>query len=82
MAEELYLFYRCHRAALRARLAIAHLRELSPRTPEKWPTWPGTTLGLQGQTPCASIAFLEREEIDERVPVVEATDDLGEQSGQ
>ena len=37
MASELYLFYRCHRATLRARLAIAHLMEPNPRTPEKWP---------------------------------------------
>ncbi|MCC6949726.1 MAG: hypothetical protein IT539_18370 [Bradyrhizobiaceae bacterium] len=36
-AEELFAFYRCHRAALRARLAIAHLLEPNPRTPEKWP---------------------------------------------
>jgi aminoglycoside phosphotransferase family enzyme len=35
--ELLYRFYRCHRAMLRARLAIAHLLEPSPRTPEKWP---------------------------------------------
>lgn len=35
--EELTTFYRCHRATLRARLAIAHLLEPSPRTPEKWP---------------------------------------------
>lgn len=35
--EELFRFYRCHRATLRARLAIAHLLEESPRTPEKWP---------------------------------------------
>lgn len=35
--EELFLFYRCHRATLRARLAIAHLLEPKPRTPEKWP---------------------------------------------
>lgn len=34
---ELYLFYRCYRATLRARLAIAHMLEPSPRTPEKWP---------------------------------------------
>jgi aminoglycoside phosphotransferase family enzyme len=34
---ELFLFYRCHRAMLRARLAIAHLLERNPRTPEKWP---------------------------------------------
>ena len=33
---ELFLFYRCHRAALRARLAIAHVLEPNPRTPEKW----------------------------------------------
>lgn len=32
----LFSFYRCHRATLRARLAIAHLAEPNPRTPEKW----------------------------------------------
>jgi aminoglycoside phosphotransferase family enzyme len=35
--EALYLFYRCHRAMLRARLSIAHLLEPEPRTPQKWP---------------------------------------------
>lgn len=35
--EALYLFYRSHRAMLRARLSIAHLLEPAPRTPEKWP---------------------------------------------
>jgi aminoglycoside phosphotransferase family enzyme len=35
--EELFTFYRCYRAMLRARLAIAHLLEPSPRTPKKWP---------------------------------------------
>lgn len=34
---ELYLFYRTYRATLRARLAIAHLQDARPRTPEKWP---------------------------------------------
>ena len=33
----LFRFYRCYRATLRARLAIAHLLEPHPRTPEKWP---------------------------------------------
>ena len=37
LSEELFLFYRCHRAMLRARLAIAHLLEPNPRTPDKWP---------------------------------------------
>jgi uncharacterized protein len=36
-SEPLFAFYRCHRATLRARLAIAHLLEPNPRTPEKWP---------------------------------------------
>jgi aminoglycoside phosphotransferase family enzyme len=36
-ADALYAFYQCHRATLRARLAIAHLFEPHPRTPEKWP---------------------------------------------
>ncbi len=35
--EEIFLTYRCQRAILRARLAIAHLLEPDPRTPEKWP---------------------------------------------
>ena len=35
-ADELFTFYRCYRATLRARLAIAHLLEAHPRTPEKW----------------------------------------------
>jgi uncharacterized protein len=30
-------FYRCYRAALRARLSIEHLRDPAPRTPERWP---------------------------------------------
>ena len=34
---ELFTFYCSYRAMLRARLAIAHLLEDRPRTPEKWP---------------------------------------------
>jgi len=37
LSDELFTFYRCHRAALRARLSIAHLLETNPRTPDKWP---------------------------------------------
>jgi uncharacterized protein len=36
-ATGLFLFYRINRAMLRARLAIAHLLDTNPRTPEKWP---------------------------------------------
>jgi len=36
-SDDLMVFYRCCRATLRARLAIAHLLEPNPRTPEKWP---------------------------------------------
>lgn len=36
-ANGLFLFYRSHRAMLRARLSIAHLLDPTPRTPEKWP---------------------------------------------
>jgi aminoglycoside phosphotransferase family enzyme len=35
-SNELFTFYRCQRATLRARLAAAHLLEPTPRTPEKW----------------------------------------------
>lgn len=34
---ELFAFYSSYRAMLRARLAIAHLLEDRPRSPEKWP---------------------------------------------
>ena len=44
--DELFTFYRCHRATLRARLAIAHLLEEHPRTPEKWPRLAATYLRL------------------------------------
>jgi aminoglycoside phosphotransferase family enzyme len=37
VSEQLFTFYRCHRATLRARLTIAHLLEPNPRTPAKWP---------------------------------------------
>ncbi len=36
-ASGLFLFYRSHRAMLRARLSIAHLLDAKPRMPEKWP---------------------------------------------
>lgn len=42
----LFLFYRSHRAMLRARLAIAHLLEPNPRTPERWPALARTYLRL------------------------------------
>jgi len=35
-SDELFIFYRCHRAMLRARLAVAHLLESDARTPDKW----------------------------------------------
>ena len=44
--EELFAFYRCRRATLRARLAIGHLLEEHPRTPEKWPRLAATYLKL------------------------------------
>lgn len=44
--DALFAFYRCHRATLRARLAIAHLFEEHPRTPEKWPRLCGDYLKL------------------------------------
>ncbi|KAB2916094.1 MAG: hypothetical protein F9K29_12185 [Hyphomicrobiaceae bacterium] len=43
---ELFLFYRSYRAMLRARLAIAHLLEAHPRTPDKWPRRARTYLAI------------------------------------
>jgi aminoglycoside phosphotransferase family enzyme len=44
--EALFAFYHCYRATLRARLAIAHLYEAHPRTPEKWPRLAAEYLAL------------------------------------
>jgi len=44
--EELFTFYRCHRATLRARLTIAHLLEPNSRTVDKWPRLARTYLRL------------------------------------
>lgn len=45
-SEALFRFYRCYRATLRARLALAHLLEPNPRTPEKWPPLARTYLRI------------------------------------
>jgi len=55
-SEELFIFYRCHRATLRARLAIAHLLEPNPRTPEKWAPLARTYLQLAA----ADVVRLEK----------------------
>ncbi len=52
----LFLFYRSHRAMLRARLSIAHLFDANPRTPEKWPRLARVYLNLAA----ADAAQLER----------------------
>ena len=44
--EDLFTFYRCYRASLRARLSIAHLLGPNPRTPEKWPAQALTYLDI------------------------------------
>jgi hypothetical protein len=73
--EELFIFYRCYRAMLRARLATAHLLEANPRTPEKWLPLARSYLQLAaadavrletllkrptGQPNCRPSAFAER----------------------
>jgi aminoglycoside phosphotransferase family enzyme len=55
-ASGLFLFYRSHRAMLRARLSIAHLLDAQPRTPEKWPRLARAYLRLAA----ADAARLER----------------------
>jgi aminoglycoside phosphotransferase family enzyme len=57
-AEELFTFYYCHRATLRARLAIAHLLEECPRTPEKWPWLCATYLALAKKSARRLTAYL------------------------
>ncbi len=60
---ELFLFYRSYRAMLRARLAIAHLLEANPRTPEKWPALARKYLRL-ARTDAKQLEFLLRRPAD------------------
>jgi aminoglycoside phosphotransferase family enzyme len=55
---ELFLFYRSYRATLRARLAIAHLFEPRPRTPEKWPRLARTYLNIAARDAAKLDALL------------------------
>ena len=59
-ADELFTFYRCHRATLRARLAIAHLLEEHPRTPEKWPRLAAAYLNLAEKSARKLEVFLRK----------------------
>lgn len=58
----LYLFYRSHRAMLRARLSIAHLLDAVPRTPEKWPARARAYLRLAAADATALDRLLRRRE--------------------
>jgi aminoglycoside phosphotransferase family enzyme len=49
-ADALFTFYHANRAMLRARLAIAHLYEAEPRTPEKWPRLAHAYLALAARS--------------------------------
>jgi aminoglycoside phosphotransferase family enzyme len=57
---ELFHFYRSYRATLRARLAIAHLLEAQPRTPEKWPRLARTYLSIAARDAAELEAVLRR----------------------
>jgi aminoglycoside phosphotransferase family enzyme len=58
----LYHFYRSYRAALRARLAIAHLAEAKPRTPEKWPRLARAYLDIAVRdAACVEVALRTRQ---------------------
>lgn len=58
--DELMTFYRCHRATLRARLAVAHLLEPEPRSPEKWPRVARQYLHLAASDATKLIGLLRR----------------------
>lgn len=60
--EPLYLFYRSQRATLRARLAIAHLLEPNPRTPEKWPRMAAAYLTIAARDAIRLERHLSRRE--------------------
>jgi aminoglycoside phosphotransferase family enzyme len=63
----LYHFYRSYRATLRARLAIAHLSEPRPRTPEKWPRLARAYLSIAARdAACLELALRARQGRRER----------------
>jgi uncharacterized protein len=77
--KDLYLFYRCHRAMLRARLAIAHLLEPNPRTPEKWPILARSYLRI-AEADAVRLDCLLRKREDRRASVPRAGDGLRPQT--
>lgn len=56
--DALFTFYHAYRAMLRARLAIAHLYEAQPRTPEKWPPLARAYLALAAKSARALETWL------------------------
>jgi len=56
--DALFTFYHAYRAMLRARLAIAHLYEDAPRTPEKWPRLARAYLALAAESARTLDAWL------------------------
>ena len=78
-ADELFLFYRCHRATLRARLAIAHLLEPDPRTPEKWPALARAYLRLAHADAARLEKSSENQEVGKRLAGVKTTNGLGQE---
>ena len=61
LSAELFVFYRCHRAMLRARLAIAHLFETNPRTPARWTHLARSYLRLAARDARRLERFLRRQ---------------------
>jgi len=59
-SDQLFTFYRCYRATLRARLAIAHLLEPNPRTPQRWPQDARAYLQIAAADAARLERFLER----------------------
>jgi aminoglycoside phosphotransferase family enzyme len=62
----LFSFYRCCRATMRARLAIAHLLDANPRTPERWPAQARAYLAIAEREARTLQAFV-RSRRDRRV---------------
>lgn len=58
--DELFVFYRCYRATLRARLTIAHLLEPQPRTPQKWRALARAYLAIAAKDAARLDGFLRK----------------------
>ena len=75
----LIAFDKSHRACLRAKVALWHLKDGAVRQPDKWPAQAHAYLRLAQPALGVITKRVDRQQIDDRTDLMHAPDGLGEQ---